>query len=235
MSIIQDKLGNEFLRNGGMEPNFPPGMIMFSHLPPVTSFARIAAGSVMHDLPQEMVLKKERNSPIEKTSMDFIQTMGIKQEKMTDHDYRVPLYGSSVKNPDLLEVSLRNPNLLIQDLSIGRELPGRTGKETKESGGKKTKRSSSDSQDSKPRRKRGESSKSGMLDGDAGSLSPNSKPHICEHCNAAFRSSYHLRRHVLIHTGERPFRCSQCNMSFIQKYLLQRHEKIHSGEFQLQS
>ncbi|KAG2460603.1 zinc finger protein 281-like isoform X2 [Polypterus senegalus] len=230
MSIIQDKLGNEFLRNGGMEPNFPPGMIMFSHLPPVTSFARIAAGSVMHDLPQEMVLKKERNSPIEKTSMDFIQTMGIKQEKMTEHDYRVPLYGSSVKNPDLLEVSLRNPNLLIQDLSIGRELPGRTGKETKESAGKKTKRSSSDSQDSKPRRKRGESSKSGMLDGDAGSLSPNSKPHICEHCNAAFRSSYHLRRHVLIHTGERPFRCSQCNMSFIQKYLLQRHEKIHSGE-----
>lgn len=41
-----------------------------------------------------------------------------------------------------------------------------------------------------------------MLDGDAGPLSPNSKPHICEHCNAAFRSSYHLRRHVLIHTGE---------------------------------
>lgn len=61
-------------------------------------------------------------------------------------------------------------------------------------------------------------------------MSPSSKPHICEHCNAAFRSSYHLRRHVLIHTGERPFRCSQCNMSFIQKYLLQRHEKIHSGE-----
>lgn len=41
-----------------------------------------------------------------------------------------------------------------------------------------------------------------MLDGDSGPLSPNSKPHICEHCNAAFRSSYHLRRHVLIHTGE---------------------------------
>lgn len=40
------------------------------------------------------------------------------------------------------------------------------------------------------------------LDPDGGSLSPNSKPHICEHCNAAFRSSYHLRRHVLIHTGQ---------------------------------
>lgn len=42
-----------------------------------------------------------------------------------------------------------------------------------------------------------------MLDADGACLSPNSKPHICEHCNAAFRSSYHLRRHVLIHTGER--------------------------------
>lgn len=41
-----------------------------------------------------------------------------------------------------------------------------------------------------------------MLDADGGCLSPSSKPHICEHCNAAFRSSYHLRRHVLIHTGE---------------------------------
>lgn len=42
-----------------------------------------------------------------------------------------------------------------------------------------------------------------MLDAEGACLSPNSKPHICEHCNAAFRSSYHLRRHVLIHTGER--------------------------------
>uniref|UniRef100_A0A8C5PPC4 C2H2-type domain-containing protein n=1 Tax=Leptobrachium leishanense TaxID=445787 RepID=A0A8C5PPC4_9ANUR len=56
------------------------------------------------------------------------------------------------------------------------------------------------------------------------------KCHMCEHCNAAFRTNYHLQRHVFIHTGEKPYQCSQCEMRFIQKYLLQRHEKIHTGE-----
>ncbi|XP_060676870.1 zinc finger protein 148-like isoform X2 [Hemiscyllium ocellatum] len=56
------------------------------------------------------------------------------------------------------------------------------------------------------------------------------KTHICEQCSAAFRTNYHLQRHILIHTGERPYQCSQCSMRFIQKYLLQRHEKIHTGE-----
>ncbi|PIO31026.1 hypothetical protein AB205_0122740, partial [Aquarana catesbeiana] len=95
---------------------------------------------------------------------------------------------------------------------------------------KKARRPSSEAQEAKSKRRRSDSSKSLGCDGEAANLSPNQKPHICEHCSAAFRSSYHLRRHVLIHTGERPFQCSQCNMSFIQKYLLQRHEKIHSGE-----
>ncbi|XP_034042382.1 zinc finger protein 148 isoform X2 [Thalassophryne amazonica] len=66
---------------------------------------------------------------------------------------------------------------------------------------------------------------------DDGSLDiQNPKCHICVHCNAAFRTNYHLQRHVFIHTGEKPFQCSQCDMRFIQKYLLQRHEKIHTGE-----
>ncbi|XP_061697411.1 zinc finger protein 148 isoform X2 [Syngnathoides biaculeatus] len=65
-------------------------------------------------------------------------------------------------------------------------------------------------------------------DGSFGIQSP--KCHVCIHCNAAFRTNYHLQRHVFIHTGEKPFQCSQCDMRFIQKYLLQRHEKIHTGE-----
>uniref|UniRef100_A0A8C1QI55 Zinc finger protein 281 n=1 Tax=Cyprinus carpio TaxID=7962 RepID=A0A8C1QI55_CYPCA len=201
MSLIQDKFGNEFLRsNGGMEPGFGPGMLMFSHLPPVTSFTRLASQTVMADLqPHEMILKKERDSPDCGGGLNYVHAMGIKQEKSA-------------------------PNPIVSLLSF--QLSGRL---VKESSGRKGRRSNGEGQEAKTRRKRGES-KSMMLDPDGGSLSPNSKPHICEHCSAAFRSSYHLRRHVLIHTGERPFRCTQCNMSFIQKYLLQRHEKIHSGE-----
>ncbi|XP_070602492.1 LOW QUALITY PROTEIN: zinc finger protein 281 [Erythrolamprus reginae] len=96
---------------------------------------------------------------------------------------------------------------------------------------KKVKRPKSESQGNKAKKKPSTSAKALVAgDGEAAMLSPSQKPHVCEHCNAAFRSSYHLRRHVLIHTGERPFQCSQCNMGFIQKYLLQRHEKIHSRE-----
>ncbi|XP_077415194.1 zinc finger protein 281-like isoform X2 [Vanacampus margaritifer] len=228
MSIIQDKLGNDFLRpNGGMDTNFGAGMIMFSHLPPVTSFTRL------HSMgPQEMILKKERDSPDCSGGAlpgpgDYVHNLGIKQEKVSEHDYRLPLYpGGLAKTTELLEVAVGNQNLLVPEVNIA-NLPSQLGKEPT---GRKGRRSNSDGQESRPRKKRSEA-KSMMLDGVGGRMSPpGSKPHICEHCSAAFRSSYHLRRHVLIHTGERPFRCSQCNMSFIQKYLLQRHEKIHSGE-----
>ncbi|KAJ7984428.1 hypothetical protein DPEC_G00354740 [Dallia pectoralis] len=246
MSIIQDKLGNEFLRsNGGMDPNFAPGMLMFSHLPPVTSFTRLAQQSVMGgELPQEMVLKKERDSPPDAGA--FLHGMGIKQERISELDYRMPLYGGGGgggscgtgavgKSNEMLEMQFsggHHHNLLLHDLSLsnvrmGEPMSGRPEKGPKDSTGRR--RKSNGDGEGKARRKRGEP-KAMMLDGEVAGLSPNSKPHICEHCNAAFRSSYHLRRHMLIHTGERPFRCSQCNMSFIQKYLLQRHEKIHSGE-----
>ncbi|XP_049600039.1 uncharacterized protein [Syngnathus scovelli] len=219
MSIIQDKLGNDLLRpNGGVvDANFGAGMIMFSHLPPVTSFTRLHSVG-----PQEMILKKERDSPDYSGggglpgAGDYVHA--IKQEKVSEHDYRLPLYPAG-----LLEVAVGHHNLLVHDVSAA-DLPSPLEKEPV---GRKGRRSNADGQEGRSRKKRREAKP--MPDGGDG-VSPGSKPHICEHCGAAFRSSYHLRRHVLIHTGERPFRCSQCNMSFIQKYLLQRHEKIHSGE-----
>ncbi|KAK9403989.1 zinc finger protein [Crotalus adamanteus] len=67
---------------------------------------------------------------------------------------------------------------------------------------KKVKRPKSESQGNKAKKKPNISTKALVAgDGEAAMLSPSQKPHVCEHCNAAFRSSYHLRRHVLIHTG----------------------------------
>jgi len=134
MNIIQDKLGNEYLRsNGSMDSNFGSGMLMFSHLPPVTSFTRLAAHSVMQDLPpQEVILKKERDSP--DCSMgyqggrmgcaglgDYVHTMGIKQEKLSEHDYRLPVYpGGLGKSTELLEVTVsNNQGLLVHDPNMG--------------------------------------------------------------------------------------------------------------------
>ncbi|XP_018426745.1 PREDICTED: zinc finger protein 281 [Nanorana parkeri] len=215
-----------------MEPTFPPSMLMFSHLPPVTTFARLGSDLLPHPppphilpCPGDMILKKEPGSP---PNNDFMHGLSaIKQEKIGEHE-QYHYYGE--RPAEILEVTVGS----IPELGLNRELLIRTernGFDPKQTPSmKKSRRSGSEAQEAKSKRRRSDSSKSLGLDGDPANLSPNQKPHICEHCTAAFRSSYHLRRHVLIHTGERPFQCSQCNMSFIQKYLLQRHEKIHSGE-----
>ncbi|CAB1423830.1 unnamed protein product [Pleuronectes platessa] len=56
------------------------------------------------------------------------------------------------------------------------------------------------------------------------------KNFICDHCYGAYRSSYHLKRHILTHTGEKPYACDACDMRFIQRYHLDRHKRVHSGE-----
>lgn len=134
MSIIQDKLGNEFLRsNGSVDSSFGPGMIMFSHLPPVTSFTRLTAHSVVQGLPPaDMILKKERDSP--DCSMDaqggrmgcasvgsYVHAMGIKQENMSEQDSCLLVYpGGPGKNTGLPGVpASTSQNLLVHDLNMG--------------------------------------------------------------------------------------------------------------------
>ncbi|XP_042578364.1 uncharacterized protein LOC109113821 isoform X2 [Cyprinus carpio] len=162
MSIIQDKLGSEFLRNGGMDPNFPPSMIMFSHLPPVTSFTRLTSQASMLDLPQEMILKKERDSPDHNGG--FLHSMGIKQEKLSELDYRLPMYATGTgtaggKSTDMLDMSLgSHQNMLLHDLSPS-NFSGRLGKDPKESGPRIGRRANGEGPDGKARRKQGDSAK----------------------------------------------------------------------------
>nr|XP_023687479.1 zinc finger protein 28-like isoform X1 [Paramormyrops kingsleyae]XP_023687488.1 zinc finger protein 28-like isoform X1 [Paramormyrops kingsleyae] len=92
-------------------------------------------------------------------------------------------------------------------------------------------RESEDSQLKKKNRKSGTPCKVVVVDENGECpLSKVQKNFICEHCYGAFRSGYHLKRHILIHTGEKPFACDMCDMRFIQRYHLERHKRVHSGE-----
>ncbi|XP_033990246.1 zinc finger protein 148 isoform X3 [Trematomus bernacchii] len=127
-----------------------------------------------------------------------------------------------------LKLTNKLPCLLHMPLSIKQEL------KLSEAPGQMKKKAVKDLMVSPKKKKRKQRSPAKVQilsindDGSLGLQSP--KCHVCVHCNAAFRTNYHLQRHVFIHTGEKPFQCSQCDMRFIQKYLLQRHEKIHTGE-----
>ncbi|KZL85932.1 hypothetical protein CI238_06185 [Colletotrichum incanum] len=50
----------------------------------------------------------------------------------------------------------------------------------------------------------------------------------CDVCNAEFRRSEHLSRHILRHIGVRPFSCATCGADFSRRDSLQRHMQSHA-------
>ncbi|KAG9353480.1 hypothetical protein JZ751_018082, partial [Albula glossodonta] len=106
-------------------------------------------------------------------------------------------------------------------------------------------RESDDMQLKKKNRKSGTPCKVVVVDENGDCPLKVQKNFICEHCYGAFRSGYHLKRHILIHTGrfstsrpahfaqagrrEKPFECDVCDMRFIQRYHLERHKRVHTG------
>ena len=53
------------------------------------------------------------------------------------------------------------------------------------------------------------------------------RPFECENCEATFLSNNALGRHTLTHSGEKPFKCSQCDKEFSQNCNLKSHEIKH--------
>lgn len=52
----------------------------------------------------------------------------------------------------------------------------------------------------------------------------------CNLCPYSTNVKYNLKRHFLVHSGERPYKCDVCNQCFTQVHALKSHMLLHTGE-----
>ena len=59
---------------------------------------------------------------------------------------------------------------------------------------------------------------------------PGRRKHLCFYCRKEFSGSTALKRHILLHTGEKPFKCQWCNSAYTRKFMLEKHYKVWHDE-----
>ncbi|XP_054827450.1 zinc finger protein 148 isoform X2 [Eublepharis macularius] len=222
---IEDKLGGLFLKCGNIE--------QMQSSRDMVGMGASSDQSVISGERQEAVLQDRTIAHQEILSADeVLQESELRQQEMIPHD-ELMVHEETVKNDDEMEAQDRLPQGLqyavnVPQISVKQEITF-TDVAEQQKRDKKLLREGLDLQKKKKRKQR--SPAKILTINEDGSLGlKTTKSHICEHCNAAFRTNYHLQRHVFIHTGEKPFRCDECGMRFIQKYHMERHKRTHSGE-----
>ncbi|OPJ79802.1 zinc finger protein 148 isoform X1 [Patagioenas fasciata] len=221
---IEDKLGGLFLKCGGIDQMQSPRAMV--------GMGAVSDQTGVSGERQEAVLQDRTMAHQEILATDeVLQESELRQQEMISHD-ELMVHEETVKNDDDMDTPDRLPQgmqyAVNVPISVKQEITFTDASEQQ----KRDKKQIREPVDLQKKKKRKQRSPAKILTiNEDGSLGLKThKSHVCEHCNAAFRTNYHLQRHVFIHTGEKPFQCSQCDMRFIQKYLLQRHEKIHTGE-----
>ncbi|KAM4740720.1 uncharacterized protein FYW61_002402 [Anableps anableps] len=63
-----------------------------------------------------------------------------------------------------------------------------------------------------------------------GSLHAHRVDNLCHVCGKTFTTATHLKRHMLIHTGQRPHCCKECGKTFARGECLRIHMRIHTVE-----